>query len=420
MQNTSPQLRILLPVSMALMILLCAFVYNDYTSRQEAFSSNIEHQLEEVQKLFDRQVDSEVELLDTIIEGLRSSPELQNAWLNQDRDLLFEKTAPLLKNLGTNHRITHFYFHNPDQTSFLRVYDPKRYGDKIERYTLDKAARTGEKTAGIELGKLGTLTLRVVHPWKINGKILGYIEMGEEIDHIIEKLHSILNVEMYISIYKEFLNQESWEAGMKLLNRPNNWGILPSVVIVGQSLSTVPQVFEDFLAKGQHPYMEMAKGLNVQIGSKTYRLGVVPLFDGEEREVGDIIVLFDVTNQLAFFKKNITINGAIWAVVGLILFILLSTYLRRVTSTIHNYNTNLEEMVKERTHELTEALDEIRTLRGIIPICCHCKKIRDDAGLWNKIESYVSKHSYAEFSHGVCPECYKDHYQDELGPPGPS
>lgn len=417
MHNTSPQLRILIPVSMALMILLCAFVYNDYTTRQEEFSTSIEHDLEEVQKLFDRQIDSEIELLNTIIDSLRSNPNLQKAWLAQDRSLLLENTAPLLKDLNTKHRITHFYFHTVDSTNFLRVYDPKRYGDKIERYTLAEAAKTGKNKAGIELGQLGTLTLRVVHPWKIDGKILGYIEMGEEIDHITEKLHSILSVEMYVSIYKEFLDQKSWEAGMQRLNRPNNWDILPSVVIVGQSLSTVPQAFQDFLTKGQHPYMEMAKGLNVLIGNTTYRLGVVPLFDAEEREVGDIIILFDVTDQLAFFKKNIILTGAIWAIVGLFLFILLSTYLRQVTNTIHNYNTNLEEMVTERTHELTEALDEIRTLRGIIPICCHCKKIRDDAGLWSKVESYVSKHSYAEFSHGVCPECYKDHYQDELGSP---
>lgn len=50
---------------------------------------------------------------------------------------------------------------------------------------------------------------------------------------------------------------------------------------------------------------------------------------------------------------------------------------------------------------------EIRTLRGIVPICSYCKKIRDDKGFWSQVEAYVSKHSYAEFSHGACPECFK-------------
>ncbi len=56
------------------------------------------------------------------------------------------------------------------------------------------------------------------------------------------------------------------------------------------------------------------------------------------------------------------------------------------------------------------ALEEIKTLKGIIPICMHCKKIRDDQGYWNQIEKYISEHSTAEISHGLCPECLREHY----------
>lgn len=61
---------------------------------------------------------------------------------------------------------------------------------------------------------------------------------------------------------------------------------------------------------------------------------------------------------------------------------------------------------------LQEANVEIKTLRGILPICCSCKKIRDDAGYWNQIESYIRDHSEAEFSHGICPACAKKLYSD--------
>lgn len=57
--------------------------------------------------------------------------------------------------------------------------------------------------------------------------------------------------------------------------------------------------------------------------------------------------------------------------------------------------------------KLQKALDTINTLKGIIPICSYCKKIRDDKGAWDQMESYISAHSEAQFSHGVCPECYK-------------
>lgn len=57
--------------------------------------------------------------------------------------------------------------------------------------------------------------------------------------------------------------------------------------------------------------------------------------------------------------------------------------------------------------ELNTALAEVKTLKGIIPICSCCKKIRDDEGVWNQLEEYIYSHSSAEFSHGFCPECYK-------------
>lgn len=57
--------------------------------------------------------------------------------------------------------------------------------------------------------------------------------------------------------------------------------------------------------------------------------------------------------------------------------------------------------------ELTEALVEVKTLSGLLPICSYCKKVRDDKGYWNRIETYIAKHSSAEFTHSICPDCEK-------------
>ena len=64
------------------------------------------------------------------------------------------------------------------------------------------------------------------------------------------------------------------------------------------------------------------------------------------------------------------------------------------------------------TRELKKALSEIKTLQGILPICANCKKIRDDAGYWKQIECYLSEHSNAQFSHGICPDCARHLYPD--------
>jgi len=77
-------------------------------------------------------------------------------------------------------------------------------------------------------------------------------------------------------------------------------------------------------------------------------------------------------------------------------------------SAIERDITALKREEEERLKlidELTMALASIRTLRGLLPICASCKKIRDDRGYWQKVESYISQHSEAEFTHGICPDC---------------
>jgi len=73
-----------------------------------------------------------------------------------------------------------------------------------------------------------------------------------------------------------------------------------------------------------------------------------------------------------------------------------------------------DEVAARRSTEvkLRRALDEIKGLHGILPICTHCKKIRDDKGAWKQLEEYIHTHSDAEFSHGLCPDCLERHYPD--------
>lgn len=69
-----------------------------------------------------------------------------------------------------------------------------------------------------------------------------------------------------------------------------------------------------------------------------------------------------------------------------------------------------ERDLAHRNEELQKALSEMKQLKGIIPICSGCKKIRQDTGFWQHVEEYVRDHSDAEFSHGICPDCMKQLY----------
>ena len=72
----------------------------------------------------------------------------------------------------------------------------------------------------------------------------------------------------------------------------------------------------------------------------------------------------------------------------------------------------VEEALREKVEELRQALDQIKTLRGIVPICSSCKKIRDDQGYWNQVEVYVSEHTEADFTHSICPDCARKLYPE--------
>jgi DNA-binding response OmpR family regulator len=72
----------------------------------------------------------------------------------------------------------------------------------------------------------------------------------------------------------------------------------------------------------------------------------------------------------------------------------------------------LQIALSDRVKELQEALAQIKTLRGLLPICAHCHKIRDDQQVWQRLEQYVVEHSDAKFSHSICPECAKGLYPE--------
>lgn len=79
------------------------------------------------------------------------------------------------------------------------------------------------------------------------------------------------------------------------------------------------------------------------------------------------------------------------------------------------YAMERKQLENEKEHlirELQESLAKVKRLSGLLPICASCKKIRDDKGYWNQVETYLSEHSDAKFSHGICPECGKKLYPE--------
>jgi two-component system sensor histidine kinase DctS len=101
-------------------------------------------------------------------------------------------------------------------------------------------------------------------------------------------------------------------------------------------------------------------------------------------------------------------------VVGLVMSFLLSLAVR-LTQVARIQVRKIAEQAAElklSNQELREAMEKVKTLSGLLPICGSCKKVRDDGGYWSQIETYVAKHSDASFSHGLCPECSIKFFED--------
>jgi hypothetical protein len=83
---------------------------------------------------------------------------------------------------------------------------------------------------------------------------------------------------------------------------------------------------------------------------------------------------------------------------------------------IHRWRVRaLQERERVLARRVDETVSQLKLLRGLLPICASCKKIRDDKGYWNQIESYIHEHSQAEFSHSICPDCLTRLYPDYTG-----
>ena len=319
---------ILIPLTLAIAVLLCAFVLSAYWSQQKNIFNDVESTLASVHELFTQELDSDAEMMGAVLHAIAHDEQLKAAFLDRNRDALLKHGLSLFEELLAGHRITHFYFTGPDRVNFLRVHKPEKHGDKINRFTTLEAEKTGKPFYGIELGPLGTFTLRVVTPWYDGTRLIGYIELGEEIAHITPRLRKILGVEIYVFIRKEFLDRENWEAGVQMLGHDAKWDRFPSVVMIDQTLEIFPEGLSDFLPEEHHTHL--VTDIDVSLNDRRYRSRFIHLNDASGRGVGDMVVMYDITDLVANLLFTLLLVGAICLGVGGVLFVLFYVFMGRV------------------------------------------------------------------------------------------
>ncbi|MDH5716023.1 MAG: diguanylate cyclase [Spirochaetia bacterium] len=293
------------PLTTLIFILLSYFMYDDYNRNNEEINKQLQKNIETTEGIVKEVISDHSSTLGVAIESIKQQKEIISDFNSKNRENLIKKTFPFFCKLKDNFEITHWYFISNDRVCFLRVHQPERYGDKIERYTTLEAEKTKNTSFGIELGPLGTFTLRYVNPL-INNKnqIDGFIEMGLEIDHMIDVLKKQTGMEIYFFISKQYLKQEDWEQGRKMLNRTAEWDLIKDFALTAKTSETKDFKVLDFISRN------INNSAKIEIKTLAYddytkKLILQPFYDISGKNVGKLISVLDVTENIQSIKKHL-------------------------------------------------------------------------------------------------------------------
>ncbi|MEQ9398970.1 MAG: PAS domain S-box protein [Longimicrobiales bacterium] len=338
--SSSLRRRVAAPLVAGLTVLVATSGWLLHRARQSALESQRSADVTAMDAFVRSKLSTEAYLLEAVLRTLAVNERLQGPFRARDRDALLAEATPLFEELRENHRITHLYFSDAERINVLRVHRPEQFGDTIPRGTTLEAQRTGRVARGVEVGRLrGLTTLRVVLPWEVDGQVLGYLELGQEVDRFGDEASEILGVGAVVFIDKEGVDREAWEAGMRMFGREPRWEGFGSRLLVSRSGPDIPAAtLSAYLASDD-------RAREVRVGGRSYFGGIVPLRWADDPPVGEILFLRDRTDAVREARLAALLALAACAVVGLVVATLI---LRLVRTYLH------------------EPLQELRSVAGAV------------------------------------------------------
>ncbi|MBP6583537.1 MAG: hypothetical protein KA204_08780 [Chromatiaceae bacterium] len=300
---------ILVPFTLVLLLALGALLSIAYRYEAHARAHDLANSVRAVERLFRLQLDNDAAKLHATLCPISRDTALKAAFLDGDLGALHTQIAPLFERLHGQHRVTHFYVMDTARRVVLRAHQPDMSGDAIERATARLAQESGRETQGLELGPLGTLTLRAVKPWYDGDTLIGYLELGEEIDHVAQEIHAALGLDLLVLVEGRLLAPAA----------SGTPGGTDTPVILSSTLSEIPAAVAERLRR---PAAERRAAEQTLDGGRVLYTALLPLTDATGLEVGEIAVVRDVTQLQAGFRNTlITATVAILGVGGLVFYL---------------------------------------------------------------------------------------------------
>lgn len=352
--------QVLIPLIAVLVIFTAIVVYTEQTVEYGKLRDQHLSALRRVEWMLDKKCDDTATVYEILTGELCQDPSLQQDFLAGDRDTLLADAESRYQTYHHEYGVTHLYFHQPDKTCFLRVHEPSRFGDVIGRHTLAGAIRQDKPYYGVELGSLGTLTLRYVCPWRVDGKLIGYVEMGREIDGFLGEIKNETGFELAVLVEKQFLDRDDWQAGLKVMERTEDWDLLKGHVVAGNTLEAFPESCIDdiqencLLKKNCHdtPIFELKK--------KTYITGCFGTIDAGAVHIGNLFVFSDITGPATAIAQLSLFYGVMCLATGVLVAIFFYFYIGQIERRLKETHTKQKIEIMHRRFaeaQLREAKD---------------------------------------------------------------
>ncbi|MBM7865985.1 HAMP domain-containing protein [Heliobacterium gestii] len=302
-----------------------ALIYKSYNDEIVAYS---QEQLKISDENFNRLMQGDVAMLSSTLDALMQNPQIAEIYQRRDRDALYAAVSPLFQQLRERYRITHWYFHTPesDRKAFLRVHQKETFDDEIKRITYLKAIETKKTASGLELGKTA-FALRVVSPYYQQGQLIGYMELGEEVDHFLGSLKQQSGYEYGMLIKKNYLDSAEWAKLRKNRGLANNWDDQSDVVLVDQTFDASAAFayaanVEDLPDNGQ-----VVK--DVKDNGAIYTKAIFPIFDAGHKKVGAVVVLRDMTAAYQEMQKKMALQIGVVLLINIAVIYILTRLIYR-------------------------------------------------------------------------------------------
>jgi signal transduction histidine kinase/ActR/RegA family two-component response regulator len=351
--------RLLLPLILTIVTVLTVSLSTLNSLTQERIERETREALTNVQKLHHDEVESEAEKIHLVLDHLVLDGELLASWRLEDRQRLLARAMVYFEDLRGDHDVTHFYFHKADHHNFLRVQHPHRHGDRIKRATLLAASETRRESHGLELGKLGTLTLRVVRPWIVDGELLGFVELGKELEHLHAWIDELPRVDVVFLLEKQYVERERWLEGLEMLGKHGDWDLFDDFIVVDSTFPDLPTEIVDLLPQytGTQEIVSESRDQSLIPANNHSRVAAFALLDAGGRQLGAVLAVKDIAIDVAEKNQLMATIFPIAATGYLSLMVFYWFLLGRIELKLKAATWNLWESYERVTEEVGQRLE---------------------------------------------------------------